>query len=133
MERRFDPAKIADYHFNDLFQYLHKFRDRLIIVLSIFSTASVLFAGSVYFKRFALVKTLIVFGFAFGISSLLFIVFSRIFSTGQTSNPGYDVHLHTYEVMKDMNNVELAAYLLGGLSWIFFLALAYFKLKEKEV
>jgi len=131
LERGFDPSKITDYHFKDLFQHIHGFRDQLIVVLSIFSTASVLFAGSVYFNRFALVKTLIVSGIVIGAVVCSFVLFSHIFYPSETH--GFDVRLKTYKITETLYNVQLAAYLLGGLSWIFFLALAYFKLKEKEV
>ena len=131
LERGFDPSKIADFHFNGLFESITMFRDKLIIVISIFSVASVLFAGSVYFNRFALVKTLIVSGIVVGGVVCSFVLFSHIFYPTETH--GFDVRLKTYKITETLYNVQLAAYLLGGLSWIFFLALAYFKLKEKEV
>ena len=131
MERRFDPSKIADFHFKDLFQYIHGFLDQIIVVLSIFSTASVLFAGSVYFKRFALIKTLIVSGATVFLVVCSFVLFSHILFPSSTH--GFDVRLPIFKMFDGVDNVEFAAFLLGGLSWIFFLPLAYFKLKEKEV
>ena len=131
LERGFDPARIADYHFKDLFQYIQGFRDQLIVVLSIFSTASVLFAGSVYFKRFALIKTLIVSGATVFLVVCSFVLFSHILFPSSTH--GFDVAEIDYKINNNLYNIQLAVYLLGGLSWIFFLPLAYFKLKEKEV
>lgn len=127
----FDPSKIVDFNFSDLFEHVPTFRNKLIIVLSIFSVASVLFAGSVYFNRFALVKTLIVAGMTVGAVILSLVLFSHIFYPAETH--GFDVELKSYKITNDLYNVQLAVYLLCGLSWIFFLVLGYFKLKEKEV
>lgn len=130
-ERSFVPMEdIPDFHFPDLFSQVKSFRDQFIIVTSIFSFATVLFAGSVYFNRFSLVKTLIISWLMIGIVALSFVFFSHIFYPAQTI--GLHAQLPDYKISGDMSNVKLADYLLGGLSWIFFLPLAYFKLKEKE-
>lgn len=130
-EHGFDPSKIPYFHFSGLFQGVHMLRDRIVIVVSLFSVASVLFAGSVYFSRFALVKTLIVSGICVFAVVLSFVILSHLFYPAETH--GFSVELKTYKVSETLNNVQLAAYLLGCFSWIFFLILAYFKLKEKEV
>lgn len=128
----FDPSRIPYFHFRDLYFNVHStIIDKLAIVLSIFSAASVLFAGSVYFTRFALVKTLILSGIIIGMVVLAFVLFSHIFYPAETH--GLHVELKTYKITENLYNVQLAAYLLGGLSWIFFLVFGYFKLKEKEV
>jgi len=130
-ERGFDPSLIVDFHFSDLFKNGPGFRDRVVIFVSIFSLASLLFAGSAYFNRFALVKTIIITVAVIFLVIMSFVGFSHIFYPAETH--GFDMKLKMYEITHDINNVQLAAYLLGCLSWIFFLALAYFKLKEKEV
>ena len=66
-----------------------------------------------------------------GVVLLLFVMFSHIFYPNQTH--GFDIALKTYRIAKNLNNAQLFVYLIGGLSWLFFLPLAYFKLKEKEV
>lgn len=130
-ESGFDPSRIPDFHFSDLFKHVPTFRDKLVIVVSIFSAASVLFAGSAYFARFALVKTLIFSGIIFGTALFSFVLFSHIFYPTETH--GFQIQLKTYKINENLYNTQLAAYLLGGLSWIFFLVFGYFKLKEKEV
>lgn len=127
----FDPSRIQDFHFRDLFKDVPTFRDKLIIILSIFSFATVLFAGSAWFNRFALVKTLIVSGIMIGAVLLSFVLFSHLFYPDMVY--GFDIHIRNYKVTEDLENVQLFFYLIGGLSWLFFLSLAYFKLKEKEV
>jgi len=131
----FDPAaQIQDFHFWNLFNDHINNMDRLIYILSYFSIASILFAGSAYFRRFALVKTLIINGFMVGAVILWFIFLSHIFYQADTfSNNGIHIRLLEYKISANLDNKQLAGYLLGGLSWLFFLPLAYFKLKEKEV
>lgn len=126
-----DPSKIQDFHFSDLFKSVPTLRDKIIIVISIFSMASILFAGSVWFNRFALVKTLIVSGITVFVTICSFVLLSHIFYPAETH--GFDVHNVSYKIGEELYNTQLAAYLLGGLSWLFFLPLGYFKLKEKEV
>lgn len=127
----FDPSRIPDFHFSDLFKDVPTFRDKFMIIISIFSFATVLFAGSAYFNRFALVKTLIVSGIIIWAVVFSLVLLSHIFYPASTH--GFEVELKTYKITEDLLNVQLAAYLMGGLSWIFFLVLGYFKLKEKEV
>jgi hypothetical protein len=130
-ERGFDPSKIPYFYFSDLFKNVPSFRDKLVIITSIFSLATLLFAGSAYFNRFALVKTAIVVAVVSFLVILTFVCFSHIFYPDETM--GFDMKLKIYEITDNINNVQLAAYLLGCLSWIFFLVLGYFKLKEKEI
>lgn len=127
----YPDTQIDDFHFWNLFNEHINNRDRLIISLSFFSITSFLFAGSAYFKRFALVKTLIVLGSLIGAVCLLFVLLSHIFFPGVTY--GFDIEIPLYNVWKDMVNIQLYLYLVGGISWLFFLPLSYFKLKEKEV
>lgn len=130
-EHGFDPSRIPYFHFSDLFNAIPTLRDRIVILVSIFSVASVLFAGSVYFNRFALVKTLIISGICIFAVVVSFVILSHLFYPAETH--GFRIQLKTYKVTETLYNVQLAAYLLGCLSWIFFLVLGYFKLKEKEV
>lgn len=128
----FDPAvHVADYHFAELFIQIPLLRDKIAILISIFSAVSILFAGSVYFRRFALVKTLVFVGVSVFAVILSLVLFSHLFFPEVTH--GWDINLKTYHVTEDLFNVQLLAYIVGGLTWIFFLTMAYFKLKEKEV
>ncbi len=126
-----DPSKIPAFNYVDLFKGGINLRDKVAIILSIFSLTSVLFAGSAYFNRHALVKTLI--AFAIGIVSVLLtmVLCSHIFFPDFVT--GLEIHIPDYRLAEDLFNVHLFIYAIGGLSWLFFLPLTYFKLKEKEV
>lgn len=128
----YDPAlAVVNFHYSELFNDVPTLRDKFMIVISFFSVASLLFAGSAFFNRFALAKTLIVLGIIFAAVLLTFVLFSHIFYPGVTR--GFNIELQSYKIWDNMYNIQLFLYLLGGLSWLFFLPLAYFKLKEKEV
>lgn len=128
----FDPVtQIEDFHFWKLFNENVNMLDRVIIALSIFSVASLLFAGSAFFNRFALAKTLVALALGILTVVLSFVIFSHIFYPDETH--AFNINLKNYKVGFDLYNTQLAVYALGGLSWLFFLPLAYFKLKEKEV
>jgi len=125
----FDPFFIRDVSFSNSFNHLVT-RDLLAIVFSIFSVATLFFAGSICFKQFALIKTLIFLGIFIGANYLLFVVLSHIFYPHETS--GISIVLKSYNVDTVWTNVQYYFAFVGGLSWLFFLPLAYFKLKERE-
>jgi len=126
----FNPeVRIADFRFSDLIDGI-AFMEKLTIIFSIFSIACLLFAGSVYFKRFALVKTVIVSGIIIGAIILSFVFFSHMFYPEIVH--GFDIHIEPYKITEELNNFQLGFFILGGFSWLFFLLFAYFKLKEKE-
>ncbi|OFX53020.1 MAG: hypothetical protein A2066_15040 [Bacteroidetes bacterium GWB2_41_8] len=127
----FDPElSISDFSFTSLFNLLY-YKDIAPILLGIFSGYSLLFAGSVYFKRFAIPKTLIFFGIIVGVVALSFKVFSHFFFPVSAANSTIN-HL-IYKISSDTENIKLYFYIIFGCPWLFFLPLAYFKLKEKEV
>lgn len=99
-------------------------------IFGLFSYGAYLFAGATYFKRYALVKTVIVsiviLLFSISLSTLL----SHIFYAQETH--GFEIQLKEFAVTKDLSSLELFFLALSMLSWVFFFAIAYFKLKERE-
>ena len=126
-----NPAqKIPDFHFSILYHSLF-YKDILLVLLGIFSMYAFLFTGSVYFKRFALPKTLILFAIIVGTVSLSFVISSHLFFPASTN--GFDIIFPIYKINSDTENIKLFFYIIFGCPWLFLLPLAYFKLKEKEV
>ena len=119
---------IADFQYGNLFRLLYH-RDVLPTILSIVSYATLLFAGSVSFTRVASVKTMFLIIFIAMTMLIWFLMLSYVFFPVETH--GIKVALPSY-VIGDIDNFKVFLYCWGGLSWIFFLPLAYFKLKEKE-
>lgn len=132
-----DPAIIPYFEFRDLVtdywnNKIWHIGQILVKIFGFFSYGTFLFAGATYFKRFALIKTVIVSVVVLGISILFSVLLSHIFYPQLAQ--GFDIKIgKMYYITEELPNVVLFAVLLSLLSWAFFLAIAYFKLKEKEV
>lgn len=94
-----------------------------------FSYGVYLFAGTTIFKNYALIKTVIV--------SVVILLISVSFSSGLShlfypKTKGFGNLLQEYQLTEHLTSLEFFLLGLSLISWIFFLAFAYFKLKEKE-
>ncbi|MEN9906974.1 MAG: hypothetical protein RLZZ540_115 [Bacteroidota bacterium] len=132
-----DPAVIPYFEFRDL---VTDYWDNniwntgriLFMIFGFFSYGAYLFAGAAYFKRFALIKAVIVSVVVLGISILFSVLLSYIFYPQLAQ--GFDIKIgKMYFITEELPSTALFAVTLSLLSWVFFLAIAYFKLKEKEV
>lgn len=129
----FDPTKFPYFEFRLLVVSAnHQLLDTWIILTMIFgffSYFTYLFAGTTYFKRYALVKTVIISVVLFFSCILFSMILSNIFYS-QTNF--FDLQLQTIQVIENLDSLKIAFIGLSLFSWVFFLAIAYFKLKEKE-
>ena len=101
------------------------------MIFGFFSYGIYLFAGATYFKRYALVKTVIASVVIFLISMSFSVMLSHIFYPQETD--GFKIKLKDYAVTEHLDSTMIFILYLALSSWLFFLAIAYFKLKEKEV
>jgi len=122
--------RIDDFHYKGLVNQLY-YKDLVPSLLGIFSYYTFLFAGSVYYNRYALAKSIILTGAILFSVYLFLLLFSHLVFPEQTK--GFNVYFYVYNVTKDIDNIKFFLYTIASLSWLFFLPLAYFKLKEKEV
>jgi len=134
LENGFDVSKIPYFNFRMLITnaYNNQLMDKWLIlffVFGFFSYGIYLFAGATYFKKYALVKTVVVSGVLFGCCILFSMLLSNIFYPEIT---GFKLKLETFQVTEKLDNTKFSLLSLSLLSWIFFLGIAYFKLKEKE-
>jgi hypothetical protein len=106
--------------------------DVCAIIFSIISLASFLFVGAVYFKKYAVFKTILAFGILVFMWFLLMVLFSHIFYPS-SSRDFFRIHFDDYKINKGLEGSQLLAYIFGIASSLFLLPLAYFKFKEKEV
>lgn len=103
----------------------------LFVFFGLFSYGIYLFAGATYFKRYALVKTVIA-SIVILLTSITFsVLLSHIFYPKETE--GFNTKLNEFVVTDHLTSIELFMVSLSLFSWMFFLAFGYFKLKEKEV
>lgn len=132
--RFFDPSLIPYFEFRLLItKGIDKLWDTWQIVFTIFglfSYGTYLFAGATYFKRYALVKTVIASVVILFLSMSFSVLLSHIFYPEITQ--GFNTKLNEFAVTEYLSSFELFLLALSVLSWIFFLCIAYFKLKEKE-
>lgn len=130
----FDPSVVPYFEFRLLITRstgkMWSIPEILIMVFGFFSCGAYLFAGTTYFKRYALVKTVIISGILIVTCIFFSIMLSHIFYPQETH--GFDSQFKDFAVSEHLHSVELFILLLSLFSWIFFLAIAYFKLKEKE-
>ena len=129
-----DPSLIPYFEFRFLISTrvdeLWDFWPRLFVFFGIFSYGIYLFAGATHFKRYALVKTVIVSVAVLAISILFSMMLSHIFYPQETQ--GFSIKLKDYAVTEYLNSTMVFMLSLALFSWLFFLFIAYFKLKEKE-
>ena len=129
-----DPTKIPYFEFHFLItrsaNVIFETSAIIIMIFGLFSYGMYLFAGATYFKRYALIKTVIASIVLFVISILFTVLLSHIFYPQETH--GFSTQPHPFYVTKNLESGELFIVMLSILSWVFFLPFAYFKLKEKE-
>lgn len=132
-ESGLDPSLIPYFEFRSLITNGNRLWDFWLILFAIFGLFSYgiyLFAGATYFKRYALIKTVIVSAVVLGISILFMMLLSNIF---YTQTRFFDIKIQFFQVTEHLNSRMVAFLGLALFSWIFFLLIGYFKLKEKEV
>ena len=117
--------------FFDAFNGIKTALDVWALVLAIFSLASFFFAGAVYFKKYAVFKTILGFTVLMFLIYLVFVILSYLFLPGIDKDLG--IRVYTRKINKDLFNVQVYFYVLGMLTSLFLMPFAYFKLKEKEL
>jgi hypothetical protein len=133
LAKGFDVSRIPYFEFRLLVTGVNRTWDpwfNLFIVSGLFSYGIYLFAGTTYFRRYALVKTVIFSAIVLGISILFMMILSHVYYPQKTY--GFDIQLQTFHVTENLDSDHLFVVMLSLVSWMFFLPIAYFKLKEKE-
>lgn len=129
----FDPSVVPYFEFRRLVireDKLWDFWQILFFIFGFFSYGTYLFAGATFFKRYALVKTVIVSGILFGSCILFSMLLSHILYPLETH--GFEIHFDTFRLTENLDSTQFFMLYLSLIPWIFFLGMAYFKLKEKE-
>ena len=101
--------------------------DFLLFVISIMTWA---FAGSFFFNKYKVLKTLIALGGVCFVDWLLRLAYSQIFSNGLN---GFGHGLNKYKTYLDLYNTQWHLYIIGVSGIVLLLLIGYHKLKEKEV
>ena len=107
------------------------FLNSFFIFMAMFSFTTYLFSARLFFKRFALVKTVFLGAGLIFLFLCFMVLMSHIF---YPETQGFNIRLNDIilnEKLK-LSNTMLYVYYIAGLSWIFFLVFGYYKLKEKQ-
>lgn len=123
-------VEIVSFHYSLLFQGFISWIEKLSFVFAIFSYGTFLFAARLFFKKLAFVKSLIATGALAYLFICCMVVFSHIFFP---ETKGFDIQLHDYKIDDNLTNTEIYMFCIASFSWLFFLPIGYFKLKEKQV
>jgi hypothetical protein len=122
--------KIYHLNFSVMFSFLGTLKNRVGIFISIFSLGTFIFAARLFFTKSAVLKTIILGAILFFIFFCFLVICSHVFYPEITH--GFAISIPDYKLSNNLSNTELYIYSIGVLSWIFFLPLAYYKLKEKQ-
>jgi hypothetical protein len=95
------------------------------------SIAAYLFAAPLFFRKQALVKSILAFFVVVFLVICTFVVFSHFFYPVEVQ--GFNSHLNDVKLSEKWSSIELAVYALSCGSWLFFLLIGFFKLKEMKV
>lgn len=127
-----NAPQIKLFEFADIFISLKKEQPLIAGALVTFfvSAGMFLFSVRIFFKKLAMVKTAIALAALILSVAFLVITFSHIFYPG---TDGIDFRIDTYKLYKEYDNRDIWMFAMFYFSWLFFLPLGYFKLKEKEV
>jgi hypothetical protein len=101
------------------------------IIMLFVSIAAYLFAAPLFFRKQALVKSILAFFIGCFLVVLSFVFFSHVFYPETTRF--FEVQMHDVSISKNWSSIELAVYALTCGSWLFFLLIGFFKLKEMKV
>jgi hypothetical protein len=125
-----DAHHIESFHYSSLLFGSKDLLSKLANIFAIFSIGMYLFSIRIFFKRFALVKTIISMVAVYALVACVMVVFSHLF---YPETIGFRVHIDNYNLTPEITNSNIWIYSICFLSWLFFLTLGYFKLKEKQV
>jgi len=121
-------AKIELLSFTSLYQYQSTL-DIVMMCMAVFSMGVFLFVSRLFFKRFALVKSLIL---AVGLFYTLYAVMLLLSHIFYPEYPSYEIYVNDFDLIKDLTCNQLFVYGMAGLSWLFLLPIGYHKLKERQ-
>jgi hypothetical protein len=120
---------IDTFHFSSLWFWNQEGMPAGYFHFITFSLLCFLFSVRLFFKRFAVVKSIIA-GFFIIAAEICFLVLCSHLFFPETE--GFNVEIPVYNVTEHHINIECFNAVIFYISWLFFLPLAYFKLKETQ-
>jgi len=132
--RKFEHApQIASFEFAIIYRSIYMNNNILMMFGTIFmlvSTGVYIFSARIFFKKMPVVKIVISIVSLVFITAMFMILLSHIF---YPETIGMRLTIPEHKVVTNHSNVEIWLCSLFYWSWLFFLPLGYFKLKEKQL
>jgi len=132
--RKFEHIpQIASFEFAIIYRSIYMNNNSLMmfgIIFMLVSTGIYIFSVRMFFKKMPVVKIVISIVSLFIIAFLLMVLLSHIF---YPETVGMRLTIPERKVVLNHSNVEIWLCSIFYCSWLFFLALGYFKLKEKQL
>ena len=132
--RKFEHIpQIDSFEFANIYRGICLNNNSLMMSATIFSFVSIgiyIFSVRMFFKKMPIVKIVISIVSLFFIAFLLMVLLSHIF---YPKTVGMQLSIPEHKVVTNHSNVEIWLCSLFYWSWLFFLPLGYFKLKEKQL
>jgi len=100
-------------------------------IFAVISLGAFLFACPLFFRKQQLLKSIFVFFAAIFLVVCLFVLCSHLFYPDQVR--GFNMYINDVSMTQKINYIEWAFYALIYLSWPFFLAIGFFRLKESTL
>lgn len=104
--------------------------EKIVLSLTLLSYACYLLAGCTYFKKHALLKTIMCFGALWVLAFFFAVTLSHIFFPEATNGLEFKTYPRSFS---NQDSDSLFFYVIGACSSLFLLPLAYYNLKEKQV
>lgn len=102
-----------------------------IIVPVFVAMGTFLFACPLFFRKYQLLKSILVFFIVIFLVICLLVILSHIFYPAEVN--GFDVEFKGLSVFGKVTNADLFLVPLAYLSWLYFLVIGYFRLKESKL
>lgn len=128
-----NPLKIYQVESLGLFSafyYVNGLFENISVALSIFSVFCFLFMGASYFKKYAILKTILTFFGLVFFGFVLMVALSHIFFPDYVE--GFHIVIFPRRINENLISTHFYAAILGVFSSLFFLPIAFLKLKEKQ-
>lgn len=121
---------IVPFEFSMFFNLSNNRSDTWLLVFSVISTGMFLYVVPLFFKKQALIKTVLAFFALFFAYIMYLVLLSHLFNP---ETKGFDITLKEFRVTDQMNSIILMSHILVDIAWLFLLFIGYFKLKEKRL
>jgi hypothetical protein len=121
---------IVPFQFPMYFDLPGNLNGNLLILFSVISIGMYLYVVPLFFKKQALIKTILSFFALILAYATCLVLYSHLFNP---ETKGFDITLKEFNVTDQMDSNILMFHILIDVAWIFLLFLGYFKLKEKRL